>query len=182
MVRKRHEDDEPRIWAIRDRTKVAPQTSLARTMRSSPTMAEKKLWWHLHRLSVAGSHFRRQVRLGRYIADFASHKARLVIEVDGGQHAENAADVERTKFIEGQGYRVLRFWNNEVLGNVEGVLEVIQAAASASVGSDAGLSHRPCREARGRVPDGAASTQLHHPHPHPLPTRGRGGDRGEGEP
>ena len=101
-------------------------------MRRVPTEAEKKLWWHLHRLQLDGSHFRRQVRLGRYIADFASHKARIVIEVDGGQHAESAADAERTRFIEGQGYRVLRFWNNEVLSNIEGVLEVIQTAVSAN--------------------------------------------------
>ena len=98
---------EPRIWAVRDRARVAPQAALARTMRPAPTDAEKKLWSHLRRVSLNGSHFRRQVRLGRYIVDFASHKARVVIEVDGGQHAENAADALRTKLIEGQGYRVL---------------------------------------------------------------------------
>jgi very-short-patch-repair endonuclease len=128
MARKRRDNDEPRVWALRDRSVVAPQTLLARGMRRAPTTAEKKLWWHLHRLSVNGSHFRRQVRLGRYIVDFANHKARLVIEVHGGQHAENAADAERTKFIERQGYRVLRFWNNDVLGNIDGVMEVIQAS------------------------------------------------------
>ena len=141
MARNRRDDDEPRVWALRDRTVVAPQTLLARNMRRSPTTAEKKLWWHLHRLSVNGSQFRRQVRIGRYIADFASHKARLVVEVDGGQHAENAADAERTKFIEGQGYRVLRFWNNDVLGNIDGVLEVIQAAID--VGSLDNATHSP---------------------------------------
>jgi very-short-patch-repair endonuclease len=175
--------DDERIWALRDRTKAGPQTQLARSMRRSPTMAEKKLWWHLkYRLSMPGSHFRRQVRIGPYIADFASHRARLVIEVDGGQHAENAADEERTKFIEGQGYRVLRFWNNDVLGNVEGVLEVIQAAAVVSEDSDADLSHLSGDEGRAAVPDDTAATQLHHPHPHPLRTRGRGGVRGESEP
>jgi very-short-patch-repair endonuclease len=133
MARNYGKGDEPRIWALRDRSAVAPQTSLARGMRRSPTMAEKKLWWHLHRLSIDGSHFRRQVRVGRYIVDFVSHKARLVIEVDGGQYAENAGDAERTRFIEGQGYRVLCFWNNDVLGNIEGVLEVIQAAVEAAL-------------------------------------------------
>jgi very-short-patch-repair endonuclease len=128
MARDNGDNDEPRIWALRDRGVVSPQASLARGMRRAPTDAEKRLWWHLRRLSWSGSHFRRQVRLGRYIVDFASHKARLVIEVDGGQHAENAADAVRTKFIEAKGYRVLRFWNNDVLGNVEGVLEVIQSA------------------------------------------------------
>ena len=137
MVRDRKDRDEPRIWAMRDRSRVAPPTALARTLRRMPTEAEK-LWWHLHRLSLSGSHFRRQVRLGRYIVDFASHKARIVIEIDGGQHADNAADVVRTQFLETQGYQVLRFWNNEVLGNIEGVLEVIQAAIAAAT-----VSQRP---------------------------------------
>jgi len=132
MARNNGDRDEPRTWAVRDRTRIAPQSLFARRMRRVPTEAEKRLWWHLHRLQLDGSHFRRQVRLGRYIADFASHKARIVIEIDGGQHAESAADAERTRFIEGQGYRVLRFWNNEVLSNIEGVLEVIQTAVSAN--------------------------------------------------
>jgi very-short-patch-repair endonuclease len=99
-------------------------------MRAEPTDAEYKLWWHLrHRLKASGTHFRRQVRIGRYIADFVSHGARIVIEVDGGQHAVNAdADMERTKSLEGNGYRVLRFWNNDVLTNIDGVLEEIQRA------------------------------------------------------
>jgi very-short-patch-repair endonuclease len=99
-------------------------------MRAEPTEAEKKLWWHLrHRLGLEGTHFRRQVRFGRYIADFAFHGAKLVIEVDGGQHDEGAlADAERSKLIEGQGYRVLRFWNHDVLRNIDGVLEGIRRA------------------------------------------------------
>jgi very-short-patch-repair endonuclease len=122
--------DEPRIWARRDRSIVSPNEVFARTMRKAPTEAEKKLWWHLrHRLPISDTHFRRQVRLGRYIVDFASHGAKLVIEIDGGQHAEQAlADAERTRFLETQGYRVVRFWNNEVLTNIDGVLEVIQRA------------------------------------------------------
>jgi very-short-patch-repair endonuclease len=99
-------------------------------MRSAPTKAEQKLWWHLrHRLALHGSHFRRQVHLGRYIVDFANHQLKLIIEIDGGQHAENAAsDARRTKFLESEGYRVLRFWNNDVLENIDGVLEMIQSA------------------------------------------------------
>jgi very-short-patch-repair endonuclease len=98
-------------------------------MRRVPTEAEKKLWWHLrHRLPMTDTHFRRQVRLGRYIVDFASHQAHIVIEVDGGQHADNKADAARTRFLESQGYPVLRFWNNEVLKNIDGVLEVIHRA------------------------------------------------------
>jgi very-short-patch-repair endonuclease len=99
-------------------------------MRSEPTEAERKLWWHLrHRLALPTSHFRRQVHLGRYIVDFASHNLKIVIEIDGGQHAtQHKRDAMRTKFLESEGYRVLRFWNNEVLGNIDGVLEVIQSA------------------------------------------------------
>jgi very-short-patch-repair endonuclease len=102
--------------------------TFAKRMRTEPTKAEAKLWWHLrHRLKVPGTHFRRQVRLGKFVADFASHKRKLVIEIDGGQHAESLdADAVRTKFLEGEGYRVLRFWNNEVMTNIDGVLEEIQ--------------------------------------------------------
>jgi very-short-patch-repair endonuclease len=72
-------------------------------MRAGPTEAERKLWWHLrHRLPTPNTHFRRQVRIGKYIADFACHAHRLVVEVDGGEHAaRTAADEERTKAIEG---------------------------------------------------------------------------------
>jgi very-short-patch-repair endonuclease len=103
-------------------------------MRAAPTEAEKKLWWHLrHRLAVPGTHFRRQVRLGKYIVDFVCHDARLIIEVDGGQHDERSvADAQRTLFLEAEGYRVLRFWNNDVLANTDGVLQVIQAAITST--------------------------------------------------
>jgi very-short-patch-repair endonuclease len=99
-------------------------------MRSTPTDAERKLWWHLRRrLPVANSHFRRQVRIKQYIVDFACHAAHLIVEIDGGQHASaTVVDAERTGTLEANGYRVLRFWNNDVLGNVEGVLEEIQRA------------------------------------------------------
>jgi len=127
-------ENEPRIWAKRDRTVVPPRRRLARQMRAAPTEAERKLWWHLrHRLPVEATHFRRQVRLGRYIVDFASHRAHLVIEVDGGQHADRTAqDTERTRFIEAHGYRVLRYWNNDVLTNINGVLEDILSAITAT--------------------------------------------------
>ena len=129
-VRDSKSDEEPRVWARRDRTLVSPNEVFARAMRKAPTEAEKKLWWHLrHRLPLSGTHFRRQVRIGRYIVDFASHRTKLVIEIDGGQHVEQAAaDAARTKFLESEGYRVVRFWNNEVLTNIDGVLEAIASA------------------------------------------------------
>jgi very-short-patch-repair endonuclease len=121
--------DGPRVWAKRDRSVVPPQRRLARAMRAAPTEAERKLWWQLrHRVHTPRTHFRRQVRIGRYIVDFACHATRIVIEVDGGQHAGSAADEVRTKVLEANGYRVLRYWNNDVLSNIDGVLEDILSA------------------------------------------------------
>ena len=122
-------NDEPRVWAKRNRSIVPPQRRFARTMRAAPTEAERKLWWHLrHRLSTPGTHFRRQVRIGRYIADFACHVKRIVIEIDGGQHGTSVLDDGRTKVLQANGYRVLRYWNNDVLSNIDGVLEDILRA------------------------------------------------------
>jgi very-short-patch-repair endonuclease len=106
------------------------QRHFARQMRAQPTDAERLLWLRLcHDIAVAGSHFRRQALIGPFIVDFASRKAKLVIELDGGQHdLQRAADAARTRHIESCGYRVLRFWNNDVLGNLEGVLNEIQSA------------------------------------------------------
>jgi very-short-patch-repair endonuclease len=106
------------------------QRQFAMQMRAAPTDAERVLWQRLRfEIALAGSHFRRQALIGPFIVDFASRKARLVIELDGGQHDERReADERRTRFIEGRGYRVLRFWNHEVLGNMDGVLQVIQVA------------------------------------------------------
>jgi very-short-patch-repair endonuclease len=97
-------------------------------MRKTPTEAEQKLWWHLrHYFPMTGSHFRRQVQIGPFIADFACHKHKLVVEIDGGQHGSQLKeDQTRTRRLESEGYRVLRFWNNEVLSNIEGVLIVIR--------------------------------------------------------
>ena len=95
------------------------------------TDAEKKLWWHLRRLPLENGHFRRQATIGRYFADFASHRHKLIIEVDGSGHGEAqqvSADAERTAFLNSRGYRVLRFWNNEVLNEIEGVMSAIYAA------------------------------------------------------
>jgi very-short-patch-repair endonuclease len=90
------------------------------------TDAETKLWNRLRNGQLLGTKFRRQVPIGNYIADFCCRSPKLVIEVDGGQHAERAApDAERTRVIAQHGYTVLRFWDDEVLKNAEGVLEMI---------------------------------------------------------
>ena len=97
-------------------------------MRAEPTDAERVLWQRLrHDIALTGSHFRRQALIGPFIVDFASRKAKLVIELDGYDW-QQASDAIRTHRIEAAGYRVLRFWNHDVLGNLEGVLSEIQHA------------------------------------------------------
>ena len=101
-------------------------SSTARRLRSNPTDAEQRLWNFLRRRQVDGFRLRRQAPIGRYIVDFVCFSKKLVIEVDGGQHAtDTERDAVRTLWLEGQGFRVLRFWNNDVLANTEGVVEAI---------------------------------------------------------
>ncbi|MCS3904077.1 very-short-patch-repair endonuclease [Methylohalomonas lacus] len=95
----------------------------ARQLRSNPTDAERLLWRHLCRRQMHGVRFRRQQPIGPYIVDFISFEAGLIVEIDGGQHQEQVAyDDKRSRWLERQGYRVLRYWNNEVLSNVDAVL------------------------------------------------------------
>ena len=99
---------------------------IVKKLRENATDAERKLWHHLRRKQIDGLRFRRQYPLGPYIVDFVCLPARLIIEVDGGQHTEQMErDAARTAWLKAQGFRVIRFWNNEVLGNIEGVLHVI---------------------------------------------------------
>ena len=102
-------------------------TRQSRELRANMTPAERKLWAHLSARKVADVRFNRQFPIGQFICDFVSRGAKLVIEVDGATHGESErADAERTRFIEQHGYRVIRFWNNEVMGNVEGVVAEIE--------------------------------------------------------
>jgi very-short-patch-repair endonuclease len=90
------------------------------------TEAERCVWQILRSQQMHGHKFRRQVPIGRYIADFACHEARLIVEIDGGQHdSSSPQEAERSAFLQNEGYRVLRFWNNEVLANLGGVYEAI---------------------------------------------------------
>jgi very-short-patch-repair endonuclease len=99
----------------------------ARILRGNLTDAERRLWSRLRLKQIDGHRFRRQVSIGPYIADFVCLDAKLVIEVDGGQHSDAAEkDARRTALMEAQGFRVVRFWNHEVLGNTDGVLETIR--------------------------------------------------------
>jgi adenine-specific DNA-methyltransferase len=118
----------------------------ARALREAPTDAESLLWYHLRDRRLANHKFRRRRSIGPYFADFACLEAKLIIELDGGQHVEASAyDENRTRFMEAQGYRVLRFWNNEVLTQTDAVRERILQAL-----------------------------QEDNPHPNPLPQAGEG--------
>jgi very-short-patch-repair endonuclease len=108
----------------------------ARRLRRATTDAEKQLWYRLRKFDLDGSHFRRQVPIGPYIVDFACMAAQLLIEVDGSQHGEDrgkAYDGVRAAWLEKQGYRVLRFWNNDIAKNIDAVMEAIYAATYGSI-------------------------------------------------
>ena len=104
-------------------------TANARELRSNPTDAERTLWKHLRLRQSNGHRFRRQAPIGPYIVDFVCFEKRLIVEVDGGHHSEQRAyDSQRTSWLESQGFRVLRFWNNQVLKEATAVVDVIAEA------------------------------------------------------
>jgi len=98
----------------------------ARELRQEPGLAEIKLWAHLRMLRENGIHFRRQHAIGPYITDFCAPRRKLVIEVDGSQHLDQEEyDAVRTAFLESQGYRVLRFWNSDVMNRTKDVMSLV---------------------------------------------------------
>ena len=107
---------------LKKRNKIA----IAKKLRINSTDTEKYLWKYLRGRQLEGFKFRRQQPIGKYIADFINLERKIIIEVDGGQHLENKKDKLRDKWLEEQGYEVLRFWDNEVLTNIEGVMESIR--------------------------------------------------------
>lgn len=119
-------------------------TGIAKQLRKRSTDAEGKLWQRLRDRQLEGLKFRRQQPMGPYVLDFVCYERGIAIEIDGGQHTmQKGKDEERDNRLKGQGFMVLRYWNNEVLTNIEGALEDIR---------------KHC---------------LSHPHPCPLPSRGR---------
>ena len=98
-------------------------------LRREATDAEQRLWHHLRNRQLGGFKFRRQRTIGPYVADFACVETNLIVEADGGQHG-NASDAQRTKYLESLGWKVLRFWNHDILQQTIGVLEVIQIACN----------------------------------------------------
>jgi very-short-patch-repair endonuclease len=104
-------------------------TPIARRLRRNRTDAEDRLWYHLRNRQLEGAKFRFQSPVAGFVADFLCVEARLIVELDGGQHGERIEqDAERTRALEAAGYTVMRFWNNDVLANTEGVLEMIRLA------------------------------------------------------
>jgi very-short-patch-repair endonuclease len=116
--------------AMADATRLDPLvTQRSRRLRCDMTDAERRLWYGLRKRQLQGRKFRRQHPIGEYIVDFVCLDARLIVEVDGGQHGERVEyDSARTRWLEGQGYRVLRFWNDEVLQGLSPVLDLIWQA------------------------------------------------------
>lgn len=131
--------------------------SYARQLRSEMTDAEQKLWQHLRMRQIAGLKFRRQHPCGPFILDFACLQIKLAIEVDGGQHNENKQkDIERTLYLQKNGWTVLRFWNNEVLQEIDAVLMVI---------------HQSCHLRPSHIQH--IHSQHNHPHPSLPPEMGK---------
>jgi very-short-patch-repair endonuclease len=119
--------DQPK-WRVRPKMRVR-----ARTLRQEMTKAERIIWYAVRAHRLDGASFRRQTPIGPYIVDFVSHAAKIVIEIDGGQHFEDrqeARDAKRDAYLASKGYRVLRFSNLDVVSNRSGVVSVIAAAAS----------------------------------------------------
>ena len=98
---------------------------ISRKLRKEMTEAEKKLWQYLRAKQVFGIKFRRQQQINNYIVDFYCPSKRIIIELDGGQHANNIKDKERDKFMEDKGIKVIRIWDNDIMNNIEGVMEHI---------------------------------------------------------
>ena len=109
------------------------QRQFTKLLRQQMTDAEILLWRHLRAHRLNGAKFKRQQALGVYVVDFVNFEARLIVEADGGQHNESRHDAVRDAWLAAQGFTVLRFWNNEILGNIEGVLaQIAEAVAAAS--------------------------------------------------
>ena len=98
----------------------------AQELRHNPTPTEIKLWTRLRAHRMADAHFRNQHAIGNYIVDFCAPRKKLIVELDGSQHLEQQEyDADRTEFLKSKGYKVLRFWNNDVMNNIDSVLNVI---------------------------------------------------------
>ena len=139
----------------------------ARALRNNPTPAEEKLWRALSRVRPR---FTRQLRLGPFVADFACRRARLIVEADGSQHAESSTDAVRSAALEADGWRVIRFWNSDIAGNLDGVVEAIVTAVATRIPSREDVQFVASRAGRERRPRGRKQG------PPPAPPARAGGE------
>jgi very-short-patch-repair endonuclease len=145
----------------------------ARELRRNPTDTERKLWHHIRDKQIENFRFRRQRPIGKYIVDFICLEANLVIELDGGQHAEQLQyDAERTKYLTAQGLHVLRYWNNDVMQNIAGVLEDIRTALIQRVSLSTPSRPSPREGKEPTVPVEEVSAPMRST---PSPARGKAG-------
>ena len=136
-----------------------------KALRQAMTPEEQQMWWLLRNRRFAGYKFRRQQPVGAFILDFACYRAKLVVELDGGQHDENRDyDRARTQWLEKRGWTVLRFWNNEFRGNEEGVLMVILEALASLSGQDALTPALSPRRGRKKVSASVGEGEGNNPH------------------
>ena len=155
-------------------------THVAKRLRHEMTDAERVLWREVRAHRFAGLKFKRQEPLGLYVVDLVCYEAKLIIELDGGHHADQQeADAERTRWLESRGFRVIRFWNNDVLTNIAGVMQELEGELNPLRPSPSPLSPALSRERRGRVKDDQAVTDAKKKLRTPSPLTGEG--RGEGE-
>jgi very-short-patch-repair endonuclease len=157
-------------------------------LRKNPTDTEKFLWKHLRNKQLRRFKFRRQQPIGRYIVDFVNFEENLIIEVDGGQHAiYREHDIIRDAYLKQEGYRILRFWDNEVLKNIEGVLDIIVQNLSPSPVLPFGLrspvslltTYPPSLRGRKQVGGYFTPTALYHRNRVPASPLKWGGEQGE---
>jgi very-short-patch-repair endonuclease len=162
------------------------KTGVARRFRRNSTIAEQRLWYQPRSRSLCGMKFVRQEPVGPYIVDFVCREHRIVVEVDGGQHCKNERDLLRDQWLHDHGYRVLRFWKNDVLGNIKGVVEVIANASrhdgrapSSPLGGEGrgegGVPQRPALQGHNSPAD--AQTRGMPPSFQPSPPKGGEGAR-----
>jgi very-short-patch-repair endonuclease len=114
-----------RLRRKRSKRVVPEQTVFARNLRLHATDAERKLWSIPRQPPFSRAKFRRQVPIGPFVADFLSYSERLIVEADGGQHNDSAPDRRRDAWLRANGFRVLRFWNTDILGNTEGIVSIL---------------------------------------------------------
>jgi very-short-patch-repair endonuclease len=131
--------------------------ALAKQLRGQMTDAEQRLWYRLRAHRFHGLKFKRQAPIGPYVVDFICFEHRLIIELDGGQHADNATDRQRDDWLRREGYHVQRFWNHDVLRRTDSVLSEI---SDVLIQSD-GLTPLPARSARHPLPQGERGSSRH---------------------